>query len=1146
MPNEIKLAVVIDKQTLIDSMLDALQQSPEALERVAGLVDPISFAFAASKEEAEELNKQLAEMAAKMKVVQDQVQKVQGTSSNQFKQLKTDVTEFSQILRSETELSEVAAENLLELRTEILVKLEQENLSRSDAATLSKELLRVNQAIARQVDETVIGRSQEREQLQQLIILSRTNSDIGKKAQSELIAQQTILKKRLDDENLSREESVFIARQLLTVEDAIAEVRRGSARDALRRGREAGGPDPFGTILDLGRVAEDAKFGLIGIANNLGPLLENFIRLNTQAGNLKTSLAAIVKGTIFSPIGWILLLNLLTTIIFRKDEILNFLQEALGIINAQTKAARELSKELDSIASRKLGVSKIDDREILNAIDRVGLAIDDFEKKRDDLEKILREKIQSSTGGFFGTGVIESGLALFGLPSIAGLLSDEVSALEDEIDKLDDLIKKGLNNLTELQKSRSRAISDAIAISTSILSGAGVNAVTEELDKQAEAQDKSLLKQREQLLEHGEEKLELQKILARKEQDEREEDIEREIDTLRATYQELLLVFKKSQDDLDDEQRKAFRENLRFIEENIAIFNDALERQQSLTEDIIAKIVRDFEEEEKKKIEKEKREAERRRREAEQANKRRIAALKVLQNQELDLIKELFEQVLRSSEDKEDTRVELATLATDKIILDLERELDSYEGSQRQKEELTVIINNRIIAAEQKLAEDIVEIRRDEARKEIDRRQQLASMRLDIISKESDKSKDVEARIAQEQIRSRAEVARIQSEIDKLILQEETEFTNQRIELLNELIDAEEKASQRRQTEIRVTQLERDQAALRKFQRDFETTQIEIEEINASFLKNQLERDLKLIESRLKRDELEAKLDRKDQIAAAEQIEDEEIRTQALITIEERFQAELKNIREEARKEEEKAEREAFERRLDRALSEASSISSTLANIASLSLENFITQRQRELRELGLTEEEANKIIEKEGRKRIKTKKTLAKIQIAIATAVSAKEAFKSAFELGLPFPFNYALGLTAAGLAIAFGREQIRAVDQERISGGGGGGGSAGAVIGVGEKVPPGLQGTPESVLFTSTGAPTSINNIISSGRSNNEAIVNRLDEMNRNLIMNQERTDQLANAMASRPVFADVTDHGAVRIVNRAGEVTQDSVRP
>src|SRR5689334_5948410 len=44
------------------------------------------------------------------------------------------------------------------------------------------------------------------------------------------------------------------------------------------------------SLVNLSRVAQDAPYGFIGIANNLNPLLESFQRLRTETGSGKAAL----------------------------------------------------------------------------------------------------------------------------------------------------------------------------------------------------------------------------------------------------------------------------------------------------------------------------------------------------------------------------------------------------------------------------------------------------------------------------------------------------------------------------------------------------------------------------------------------------------------------------------------------------------------------------------------------------------------------------------------------------------------------------------------------------------------------------------------------------------------------------------------
>ena len=49
------------------------------------------------------------------------------------------------------------------------------------------------------------------------------------------------------------------------------------------------------SLINLGRVAQDAPFGFIGIANNLNPLLESFQRLKATSGSTGGALKALAK-----------------------------------------------------------------------------------------------------------------------------------------------------------------------------------------------------------------------------------------------------------------------------------------------------------------------------------------------------------------------------------------------------------------------------------------------------------------------------------------------------------------------------------------------------------------------------------------------------------------------------------------------------------------------------------------------------------------------------------------------------------------------------------------------------------------------------------------------------------------------------------
>ena len=50
------------------------------------------------------------------------------------------------------------------------------------------------------------------------------------------------------------------------------------------------------SLVNLGRVVQDAPFGFIGIANNINPLLESFQRLKVEAGSTGGAFKALISS----------------------------------------------------------------------------------------------------------------------------------------------------------------------------------------------------------------------------------------------------------------------------------------------------------------------------------------------------------------------------------------------------------------------------------------------------------------------------------------------------------------------------------------------------------------------------------------------------------------------------------------------------------------------------------------------------------------------------------------------------------------------------------------------------------------------------------------------------------------------------------
>jgi hypothetical protein len=97
-------------------------------------------------------------------------------------------------------------------------------------------------------------------------------------------------------------------------------------------------------LTNLSRVAQDAPYGFIGIANNLNPLLESFQRLKVEAGSTGGALKAMAGG-LMGPAGIGLALGAVSSIIVAfGPKIADFIKGTNKASEAEDKFAKSLSE----------------------------------------------------------------------------------------------------------------------------------------------------------------------------------------------------------------------------------------------------------------------------------------------------------------------------------------------------------------------------------------------------------------------------------------------------------------------------------------------------------------------------------------------------------------------------------------------------------------------------------------------------------------------------------------------------------------------------------------------------------------------------------------------------------------------------------
>ena len=104
-------------------------------------------------------------------------------------------------------------------------------------------------------------------------------------------------------------------------------------------------------LSNLSRVAQDAPYGFIGIANNLNPLLESFQRLKTDAGSTSGALKAMAQG-LMGPAGIGLALGAVSSILVA------FGPKIMDFINGTNKASESENKFAKSLIDARAEASE--------------------------------------------------------------------------------------------------------------------------------------------------------------------------------------------------------------------------------------------------------------------------------------------------------------------------------------------------------------------------------------------------------------------------------------------------------------------------------------------------------------------------------------------------------------------------------------------------------------------------------------------------------------------------------------------------------------------------------------------------------------------------------------------------------------------
>jgi hypothetical protein len=129
--------------------------------------------------------------------------------------------------------------------------------------------------------------------------------------------------------------------------------------------------DATNALGNLSRVAQDAPYGFMGIANNLNPLLESFQRLSKESGGAGGALKSLVSG-LTGPAGIGLALGVVSSLVVKfGDDIANWLSGTTELEKAQKKISEGFLEN-----AKAAGTQIVSDQALLSVINDVTIKTD--------------------------------------------------------------------------------------------------------------------------------------------------------------------------------------------------------------------------------------------------------------------------------------------------------------------------------------------------------------------------------------------------------------------------------------------------------------------------------------------------------------------------------------------------------------------------------------------------------------------------------------------------------------------------------------------------------------------------------------------------------------------------------------------------
>jgi hypothetical protein len=217
-------------------------------------------------------------------------------------------------------------------------------------------------------------------------------------------------------------------------------------------------------LTNLSRVAQDAPYGFIGIANNLNPLLESFQRLKVDAGSTSGALKAMGAG-LMGPAGIGLALGAVSSIIVA------FGPKIMDFINGTNKATEAEDKFAKSLSDARAEASETGIR--LQAYLTITQNASVSDERRAEALRAVKNELGKVNSAYASTitnvDQARSAVDLYTKALVAqAITSRYIDQIADKTVALNDVTKKALQAATDYNKASQKLAETPVPVSDQI------------------------------------------------------------------------------------------------------------------------------------------------------------------------------------------------------------------------------------------------------------------------------------------------------------------------------------------------------------------------------------------------------------------------------------------------------------------------------------------------------------------------------------------------------------------------------------------------------------------------------------------------------------------------------------------------------